>query len=75
MWEDNAGRGTLSAKVQVLGVNMGLIHRRVNSLRWSCEVVVGHDVKSEYNGHYMPAKMLQNFILEGIFLLPRAHLD
>lgn len=56
-------------------VNMGLIHRRISSLRWSCEVAVGHDVKSEYNGHYMPAKKLQNFILERIFLLPLAHLD
>lgn len=49
---------------------MCLIHRRVSNLRWSCEVAVGHDVQSEYNGHYKPAKKLHNFILKGIFLLP-----
>lgn len=49
---------------------MGLVYKRVSSLRWSCEVTVGHDMESEYNEPYMPAKKLQNFILEGIFLLP-----
>lgn len=69
VWEDNAGRGILSAKVQGLGINMGLVHRRVSSLRWSCEVAVGHDVESEYNGHYMPAKKIAEFYTVGNILI------